>query len=237
MTLQGKVAIVTGGNTGIGKAVVLALGRRGRLDRHRLRGRPRRDRGARATGPGPRGQGDRGQGRRQQGRRPRDADRHGGEHLRAARHHGQQRRHRDPDLGARHHRGPVRPGARHQPEERLLRHAAGGQADDRPGRRGPDHQHDLGPRGLAHARQHRLLPLQGRHADADPHGGRGAGSPQRPGGRGRPRGGGHPDQQGHRGRPRKRWPSSTTPSPRADWPSPRRSGAWWPSWPGPERAI
>ena len=31
----------------------------------------------------------------------------------------------------------------------------------------PHHQHDVGPRGLAHARQHPLLPLQGRHAHAD----------------------------------------------------------------------
>ena len=36
------------------------------------------------------------------------------------------------------------------------------------GRRRPDHQHDLGPRGLAHARQHRLLPVQGRDAHARP---------------------------------------------------------------------
>ena len=28
------------------------------------------------------------------------------------------------------------------------------------------------------------------------------------------------------------WPSSTTPSPSAGWPSPRRSATWWPSWPG-----
>ena len=42
-----------------------------------------------------------------------------------------------------------------QPQERLLRHAARGQADDRPGRRRADHQHHLGPRGLADAGQHR----------------------------------------------------------------------------------
>ena len=43
----------------------------------------------------------------------------------------------------------------HQPEERVLRHPARGQADDRPGRRRPDHQHHLGARGLADAGQHR----------------------------------------------------------------------------------
>ena len=48
----------------------------------------------------------------------------------------------------------VREGDGHQPEERLLRHPAGGQADDRPGRRRPDHQHHVGARGLADARQH-----------------------------------------------------------------------------------
>ena len=41
-----------------------------------------------------------------------------------------------------------------QPEERLLRHPDRGQADDRPGRRRADHQHHLGARGLADARQH-----------------------------------------------------------------------------------
>ena len=46
-------------------------------------------------------------------------------------------------------------------EERVLRHPARRQADDRPGRRGTDHQHDVGPRGLADARQHPVLPLEG----------------------------------------------------------------------------
>ena len=62
----------------------------------------------------------------------------------------------------------VRQGARHQPQERLLRHADRRQTDDRPGRRRPDHQHHLRPRGLADARQHRVLPVEGRHAHARP---------------------------------------------------------------------
>ena len=42
-----------------------------------------------------------------------------------------------------------------QPQERVLRDAARGQADDRPGRRRPDHQHHVRPRGLADAGEHR----------------------------------------------------------------------------------
>ena len=40
MSLNGKVAIVTGGNSGIGKAIVLAARRAGREHRHRLRRPP-----------------------------------------------------------------------------------------------------------------------------------------------------------------------------------------------------
>ena len=50
--------------------------------------------------------------------------------LRPARHHGQQRRHGDADLDARHDRAPVRPGHRDRPQERVLRRPAGGEADD-----------------------------------------------------------------------------------------------------------
>ena len=44
-----------------------------------------------------------------------------------------------------------------------------GQAVHHPGRRRPDPQHLLRPRGLADARQHRLLRVQGRHPHAHPH--------------------------------------------------------------------
>ena len=45
--------------------------------------------------------------------------------------------------------------------------------DDQAGRRRPNHQHNFHPRGLANARQHSVLPLERRDAHVDPHGRRG----------------------------------------------------------------
>ncbi len=177
-TLTGKVAIVTGGNSGIGKAVVLALAEEGAnivID-YVANEQATEDLEKKVAALGDQSIGV-------------DADVSKVEDLERlvksavdafgrARHHGQQRRRRDPHVDSRHHRGAVREGDGDQPQERLLRNTAGGQADDRPGRRGSDHQHHLGARGLADARQHRLLPLQGRDADADSHGRRRARSPR-----------------------------------------------------------
>ncbi len=57
----------------------------------------------------------------------------------------------------------------------------------RQGSGGLHHQHHLGARGLANAEQHRLLPGEGRHADADAHRGGGIGAAQDPRGRRRDR--------------------------------------------------
>ena len=95
MTLKGKVAIVTGGNSGIGKAIALALARSRRQRRHRLRREPAGHRRARTTDRRARRPGDRRRRRREQGRRPPEADRRHGEAVRSRRHHGQQRRSRD----------------------------------------------------------------------------------------------------------------------------------------------
>ena len=170
MSLKGKSAIVTGGNSGIGKAIVLALAEQGANIVHRLRRaterRPRSSR-SRSSALGDQAIGvDADVSKVADLQKLVDAD---GQGVRPARHHGQQRGRRDAHVGPRHHRGAVRVRAGHQPEERVLRHAARRQADDRAGRRRPDHQHHLGARGLADARQHRVLPVQGRHAHADPH--------------------------------------------------------------------
>ena len=65
----------------------------------------------------------------------------------------------------------------HQFKERVFRHPAGGQTDDQAGRRRPDHQHDFDSRRLADARQHGVLSFQRRYAHVDAHGGGGTCSP------------------------------------------------------------
>ena len=154
MSLKGKVAIVTGGNSGIGKSIVLALAEQGanividyvahpdateELEKQIV------------------ALGDQAIGVDADVSKVADLqtpDRRAVQGVRPRRHHGQQRRHRDPHLDPRHDRSAVREGARDQPQERVLRHADRGQADDRAGRRRPDHQHHLGARRLADAGQH-----------------------------------------------------------------------------------
>ena len=118
-----------------------------------------------------------------------------------------------------------------QPEERVLRHPDRREADDQAGRRRQHHQHELGARGLADARQHRLLPVQGRGPDADPDrrsGTRPARHPDRQRRTGR---GGHPDQHRHHERPGgDEDPGHRDPA-RPDGASRRRSPPWSRSWP------
>ena len=88
-----------------------------------------------------------------------------------------------------------------RPQERVLRCPAGGEADDQAGRRRPDHQHLVDPRGLADARQRAVLRGERRRADADPDSGRGARSARHHGRRCRARCGPYADRRGHPGRP------------------------------------
>ncbi len=237
MSLQGKVAIVTGGNSGIGKAIVLSLAEQGanividyvanpeateELEQQVV------ELGDKAIGV--------------------DADvskvddlqrldRLGRQGVRPARHHGEQRWSRDADVSPRHDREAVRVRAERQPQERLLRHAARGQADDRAGRRRPHHQHHVGARGLADAGQHGLLPVEGRHAHADPDGGRRARAARHHGHRRRAGRGRHADQQADRGRPGRAEAARRRDPARAGWPSPKRSAASSPSSPATARAT
>ena len=89
-----------------------------------------------------------------------------------------------------------------QPQERVLRDPDRGEADDQPGRRRSHHQHHVGPRGLADARQHRVLPVEGRHAHADPHRRRRARAARHPRRRRRPGRGRDADQRVDDERPR-----------------------------------
>ena len=93
---------------------------------------------------------------------------------------------------------------RHQrePEERILRDPVGREADDRAGRRRVHHQHEFGARGLADARQYRLLPVQGWRPDAHPHRRPGTRSARYPDRQRRARGRSDPDQ--HRDHERSR---------------------------------
>ena len=223
MLLEDKVVVVTGGNSGIGAAICEVAGREGAKVVVDYVTRPQdaqavddevTHEGSEAISV--------------------DADvskvddlqpprRRGGHGIRPHRRVGQQRRHRDAHVPARHRRGRLRPGARDQPQERLLRQPARGEAVHRPGWRRRHRQRDLGARGLADAGQHPLLRQQGRHADADPHRRRGARAARHPRRRRRTRAPSTPRSTPRRPPTRRSWPPSTRRSRCGASPSRRRS--------------
>ncbi len=192
MSLKDKVAIVTGGNSGIGQAIVLELARQGASIVIDYVAHPEATSaleqqiaklGSQSIGV---------DSRCEQACRPAEAHRRRREPVRPRGHHGEQCRHRNTNLGSRHDRSAVRGGHERKPQERLLCYADRSQADDQAGWRRPHHQHHLGARGLADARQHGILPRQRRHAHAHAHCRPRARKAQYPRGRGRPgRGGRH----------------------------------------------
>ena len=154
MSLKGKSAIVTGGNTGIGKAIVLALAEQGAnvcID-YVANEQATEELEKRIVGLG-----DQAIGVDADVSKVADLQKMIDETVKAfgrldvmVNNAGVETRTSILDT----HRGEVRVRAERQPEERLLRHAARRQADDQAGRRRPDHQHHIGARGLADARQH-----------------------------------------------------------------------------------
>ena len=95
---------------------------------------------------------------------------------------------------------------------------------------GADHQHHLGARGLAHARQHAVLPVEGRHAHADPHRGRRARAARRARRRRRPGRGRDADQQVDDGRPGQDEDARRRDPARRAWPNRPRSATSSRSW-------
>ena len=111
MTLEGKVAIVTGGNSGIGKAMALALAEAGANIVIDYISNEAGHRGARAQIVA---LGDKAIGVEADVSKVADLQRLVAEAVRAfgrRRHHGEQRRRRDAHVDPRHHRGAVRAGA------------------------------------------------------------------------------------------------------------------------------
>ena len=143
MSLQSKVAIVTGGNSGIGQAIVLELARQGANLVIDYVAHPR---ATEALEQQISKLGEQSIGVDADVSKLADLDMLIDKAVRAfgrldimATTPGWK-----PAPDPRHHRGPIRQGNGDQPQERLFRHPARGQADDQAGWRRPYHQHQLG---------------------------------------------------------------------------------------------
>ena len=200
MSLENKAAIVTGGDSGIGHAISVELGRQGAavtINYHK------NQEAADATVKEIEAAGGKAQAVQADVSSVADIQKLVDKTVEAfgrPRRHGQQRRHGDAHVHARHDRAPVRPRHRDRPQERVLRCPAGGEADDQAGWRRPDRQHLVDPRGLADARQRAVLRGEGRRADDHANGRRRARAARDHGGRRRARRGPHADRRGHPGR-------------------------------------
>ena len=183
--LAGRIALVTGGASGIGKATAARLAADGAVRRDRRPRRHRRHRSRRRAGQHRRRRRCRvrrhRRGRRAGGRR-RDAPR-----LRRHRPGRQQRRPLDLQAAARDDGGRLGPPARRHGQGQLPRQPGGGTSDDRPAHRWRHRLHRVQERGLRRPQQRRLQRHQGRPSPPGPPPRRGARRARHPRERRQPR--------------------------------------------------
>jgi hypothetical protein len=158
---SGRAAVVTGGNGGIGLGMARGLakgrcqGRYRRAECRKERRRGPRTSSARRTGVGDRSRRDSGAGLPPVGRGDRRP-------FRAARHSGQQRRHRASKTSGGLHGARLASGDRQQPDQRVSLFACRLSAHDE-SRRRQDHQHRIDPGNHERAVRCGLFREQGRH--------------------------------------------------------------------------
>ena len=184
--LKGKVGIVTGGGTGIGRATALAMAKVGAACGHRQPGR-RQGRGGRATDPAGRWPGRVSEDRREQARRREGTGRAGGQGVRSAGPRLQQRRGGRPAGSAARtgHREGFLP-VRREHQGRVLLHEVRDRTDAQDGRRG-HREHVLDLRAERLPRLVAVRRHQARRHRNDQGGGAGLRQEEHPGECGRPR--------------------------------------------------